>query len=1008
MARLYIRQDGVEQVFEIQDDLVSFGRSSENSIQVRDIKSSRKHCQIERTPTGWKLVDLESANGTSVNGQKVNHKMLEEGDVVAIGEVQIQFGEKPPALEPAAATVAMPSEVVPAADAASAAPAPVAPDPNRLSRLSVVRASHSTNPWLVRSLVAAAVLLIVGVIGTVAKNGYSEYQIAQAAERDYVALYDSVKSLGDVDAIKKLEAFVTAYPNSPRIAEVQDRIGKIRTSVARTSEALARLKDLKARAEQPDGDLAALREDFRVLLAQVQGSQLAERVSAEMRALDNRIAHQGSDAIAAMEKEAGDFLVRSEYGAAADVYKRFIALHAEDEMGKKAEAGLAQVLREAYETFDRLVTQANALLERGEYAAASDMLRDHLPRYAGTLPYYQAQLKLLGIEVLAKGESQSKEDAKIRQLREECFQLALKADDLVKIRRYGDARKAYDQILSRLNTPETAALHTLFTARAKDVLAEAALFDRLVAAINGATLAPNTYALSADFSGKMEKADQTAIDVRFPQGFTRVAWLSLKPAEMLEMYRRMKPKGDDLYTLAVFSYQHHLDKDAGKLLQEFVQALPDRKGDSDRCVARVRGIEVPTGGFIYHNAAWLTPDEHKYALLSDEVDTILAQVDRSNWKDVEKAFASFEKLYANNDLRRDFREGTRDRIRTSFEGKRKAACKKLAKLPQVVKREQLKALKEELNKRRKAALELIYNEEVYTYSTEKNDHGEKAQPDVDDLVKAVRDLWEHPMDLMVRLDKSVAAQIEDIKQTDKYVVALGGASAMGENSEYTDMLASVNQAMDLRSVTLDSTERQILEYNKKVRAFNANAGTDMSAQELRQAEINNDYREMMGRRILEVHKQLGASARKHSEWMVSTGVFSHDEDKPERKTPGDRMKQEGYSGPGGENICMGRGDPRGAFDAWYHSSGHHRNMLSDGWNHIGVGLTGMHWTQNFGNAASQVGGSSETTAGDGGNGNGDGGKSGAGTTTGGKTGPKTGGAGGPGTTTGGGTPAGGG
>ncbi len=993
MSRLYVRQDGEEQILEIDGDLVTFGRSSENTIQVRDIKSSRRHCQIENTPAGFKLVDLESANGTSVNGAKVNHWMLQPGDVIAIGAVEIQFGEKPPALVAPPVPGSDPEEAketmvgAPVAEPAAAPIPPVAPTPRpRFVRESAI----SPVLWTTWAMRGAAALLLVGLVGILVKNLYSDYLLQEAAEQDYSQVMASLKSGTDSDHLVAIQKFLGEYPNSPRVASLKDKAGALQATISRMETAQADLKSLKARSAEMSGDLESLREEFRTLLTKHQDTALAERIKAELRGLDVRITRRSEEMFASLEQQAAEFLADGRWGAAADVYKSFIAAHADQDQAARATEKLASVLRAAFDDYDKLITRSNALLEQGKYADASHLFQANISRFAGTLPYYQAQLKLLGIELLARGATDAKEDIKLRKLREECFQMALKADDLVKIRRYTDARKEYDKILVKLAAPELVGLREVFSARAKDVLAEARLFLKLVETINGKALKPDTYALSADFTGNIESANDQAIDVRFTKGFTRVAWLSLKPREMLEFYNRLKPQGDDLYTVAVYCYQNHLDKEAAKLLNQLAQAEPARKETIDRCVAQARGIEVPQGGFVFHRAGWLTPDELKYSQLDDQVDSIVAHLGRTEDKEVAKAFAEYQQLYANGDLRSEFREGAKQRVLTAFLDQREAAGKRLAKLPSMLKHDHLKKLKEELNTRRKAALELIYNEQVYTYDQAKNDHGEKAQPDVNKLVGAVRDLWEKPMDLVVNLDKSVQKLIEDIKSGDKYVAELGGKALADDESEYAALLAGINQAIDIRSITLDSGERQILEHNRRVYAFNALIEEGMTQDELRQNEVNNQYREMMGRKVLEAHKLLGQAARKHSEWMVNTGTFSHDEDTAARRTPGDRANQEGYSGPCGENICMGAGDPRTAFEMWYNSSGHHRNMLSDGWNQLGVGRAGMHWTQNFGNSSPQA--TKVSTDGQNGGGKGgkdggkDGGKGGSGTAPGSKSG----------------------
>ena len=87
--------------------------------------------------------------------------------------------------------------------------------------------------------------------------------------------------------------------------------------------------------------------------------------------------------------------------------------------------------------------------------------------------------------------------------------------------------------------------------------------------------------------------------------------------------------------------------------------------------------------------------------------------------------------------------------------------------------------------------------------------------------------------------------------------------------------------------------------------------------------------------------------------MLEGNYFDHNvpADKgatPENRSPGARAKTQGYGGGVGENIAMGLDSGRGAFRAWFGSSGHHRNMLGAGWTEMGCGRQKAYWTQLFG------------------------------------------------------------
>ncbi len=51
---------------------ITIGRSSESNVVIRDDYTSTNHARLELQPSGWVVIDLESTNGTFVNGQKVS------------------------------------------------------------------------------------------------------------------------------------------------------------------------------------------------------------------------------------------------------------------------------------------------------------------------------------------------------------------------------------------------------------------------------------------------------------------------------------------------------------------------------------------------------------------------------------------------------------------------------------------------------------------------------------------------------------------------------------------------------------------------------------------------------------------------------------------------------------------------------------------------------------------------------------------------------------------------
>jgi general secretion pathway protein E len=80
--------DGRRQV-PVGDAPVTIGRHPENAVVISDPVSSRRHCVVEKTANGWRVRDLNSSNGTRLNGLVVEQSRLLPGDIVTIGGTRI-------------------------------------------------------------------------------------------------------------------------------------------------------------------------------------------------------------------------------------------------------------------------------------------------------------------------------------------------------------------------------------------------------------------------------------------------------------------------------------------------------------------------------------------------------------------------------------------------------------------------------------------------------------------------------------------------------------------------------------------------------------------------------------------------------------------------------------------------------------------------------------------------------------------------------------------------------
>lgn len=89
-----IGHDAHDQV-DLTGEVTVAGRSDDSDIVLDDISVSRQHAVFQRTASGRITVrDLNSLNGTYVNGTRVEESVLRSGDEIQIGKFKIAFWGK--------------------------------------------------------------------------------------------------------------------------------------------------------------------------------------------------------------------------------------------------------------------------------------------------------------------------------------------------------------------------------------------------------------------------------------------------------------------------------------------------------------------------------------------------------------------------------------------------------------------------------------------------------------------------------------------------------------------------------------------------------------------------------------------------------------------------------------------------------------------------------------------------------------------------------------------------
>src|SRR5256886_5112206 len=88
--------DGADRgrVFQNLAPPITVGREEGNTIQLNDERVSRYHVKIQEDHNRLVITDLESTNGTKVNNEDVQLRILRFGDMIQLGRSVLLFGSR--------------------------------------------------------------------------------------------------------------------------------------------------------------------------------------------------------------------------------------------------------------------------------------------------------------------------------------------------------------------------------------------------------------------------------------------------------------------------------------------------------------------------------------------------------------------------------------------------------------------------------------------------------------------------------------------------------------------------------------------------------------------------------------------------------------------------------------------------------------------------------------------------------------------------------------------------
>ena len=130
MPKMIVSIDGVV-IKEVQltKDRTTLGRRPYNDIVIDNLAVSGEHAILQMTGNEVHLEDLNSTNGTYINGKAVKKQLLQNNDTVEIGKYKIKYINEVPGASFEKTMIIKPGTVPPApAKPAEGAPVPAAAD----------------------------------------------------------------------------------------------------------------------------------------------------------------------------------------------------------------------------------------------------------------------------------------------------------------------------------------------------------------------------------------------------------------------------------------------------------------------------------------------------------------------------------------------------------------------------------------------------------------------------------------------------------------------------------------------------------------------------------------------------------------------------------------------------------------------------------------------------------------------------------------------------------------
>ncbi len=193
MPKMIVSIDGVV-IKEVQltKDRTTLGRRPYNDIVIDNLAVSGEHAVLQMTGSEVYLEDLNSTNGTYVNGKAAKKQLLQNADVIEVGKYKIKFVNE--AAEQGFEKTMMVKPGMLSGMAAPAAPAPAAPPPSFAAPEPVMAAASKASIKVLSGAASGREVPLTKVVTTVGKPGVA---VAAITRRQHGFVVHHVEGAGN-------------------------------------------------------------------------------------------------------------------------------------------------------------------------------------------------------------------------------------------------------------------------------------------------------------------------------------------------------------------------------------------------------------------------------------------------------------------------------------------------------------------------------------------------------------------------------------------------------------------------------------------------------------------------------------------------------------------------------------------------------------------------------------------------------------------------------------------